>query len=48
MLLTDAVRRYLNAMQAQGQSPTTLRCVKSSLNELVTFLATLQWNTSSS
>jgi len=34
MLLSDAVRRYLNAMAAVGRSPHTLRGAKSALKEL--------------
>jgi integrase/recombinase XerD len=41
MLLTDAVRRHLNAMTAAGRSPHTLRGAKSALKELVAFLGTV-------
>jgi integrase/recombinase XerD len=41
ILLTDAVRRYLNAMAAVGRSPHTLRGAKSALKELVTVLGSL-------
>ncbi len=38
MLLSDAVRRYLNAMVASGGSPHTVRGAKSALKELAAFL----------
>lgn len=41
MLLTDALRRYLNARQAEGWSHHTLDGAKYGLQGLVTFLATL-------
>lgn len=41
MLLSDAGRRYLNAMMAEGRSRHTIRNTKSALKELTAFLATL-------
>ena len=41
MQLTDAVRRYMNAMMAVGRSPYTLRGAKSGLKTLVAFLSSV-------
>lgn len=41
MLLTDAVRQYLNAMMAVGRSPHTARGAKSALKALVAFLSSV-------
>jgi len=40
--IDEAVRRYLNAMLAQGRSAHTVRGTKSALKELVAFLASLE------
>lgn len=39
MQLSNAVRRYLNAMTATGRSPHTVRGAKSALKELVAYLS---------
>lgn len=41
MTLTDAVRQYLNAMNAIGRSPHTVKSAKSALKELHLFLQSL-------
>jgi integrase/recombinase XerD len=41
MLLTDAVRQYLNAMMATGRSPHTVRGAKSAFKALVAFLGSV-------
>jgi integrase/recombinase XerD len=41
MQLTDAVRRYMNAMMAVGRSPYTVRGAKSALKTLVAFLSSV-------
>jgi integrase/recombinase XerD len=42
MLLTDALRRHLNALTAEGRSPETIRCTKYGLRRFLVFLTTLQ------
>ena len=41
MKLDDAIRQYLNAMNAMGRSPHTIRGAKSALKELNNFLQAL-------
>jgi len=45
MTLTDAIRQYLNAMNAMGRSPYTVRGAKSALKELSLFLHHLDVDT---
>lgn len=42
MKISDAIRRYLNAISAMGRSPHTIKGAKSALKELNTFLHSLE------